>query len=155
MASFKRILQVLREQDEDLKKKAEAYAQFLEKEVVDFINQEKYNNREALKVANQQFADLVRDNPSIVNEHLCWRKPLLMEMTKSETQTTVADYAKLMDKKIRPLVKKSPLFVDKKDGERWHDTVIDVANNIRNYPEILAYMAMELTDTPYYGGDTF
>lgn len=127
--------------------RVEKYAKFLEDDVSKMIDDMDTKNAEALKLINQEFADVVRANPGLLGESLVIGK-IMNEMSRQETGDVFQSYAQLMDKDARKDLYKAG--TDKSSIENLHNNVVDIATNIRDYPSLQASIALELSNVPYY-----
>ncbi len=141
MVKFKSLLSVLVEATVQ-NQKVKDYVDFLTDEVPDMLDQESQHNAEALKVVNKEFAEIIAANPKLIED-----QHTVTEMSRTETMDIFGLYAQIMDKKIRA---KLGSLVNKEAAEKLHDIVISIAQNIRDYPNVMAAIALELTSTPYY-----
>jgi len=119
------------------------YADFLEKDVPNMIQQKKFRNAEALITLNKEFADIVRANPSLMEESPSSKLGILTEMSKGETINLFKIYYDFMDHDVRAKLNKN-------EFKKIHDNLLDVVRNIRNYPEVLASAALALSNTALY-----
>lgn len=127
--------------------RVEKYAKFLEDDVSKMIDDSGSKNAEALKLINQEFADVVRANPGLLGESIVATR-LMSEMSRHEAVNVFDQYAQFMDKEARKNLHKAG--ADRSSIERLHDNVVDIATNIRDYPSLQASIALELSNVQYY-----
>ena len=125
---------------------AEQYAKFLEGDVAKkLVPQEFEQNAQTMEILALEAAELVRSNPETILE-----SKYIVEMSKREATDAFVMFYKFMDTTVRNAIKNSNIIKDKEAALKYHDGFLDIVKNIRNYPEILAYWAMALTDVPFY-----
>ncbi len=138
---------------------AEEYAKFLEDEVAKkLVPQEFKQNKQAMEIVVAEIAELVRANPESILESRHnkrttsteFKRLIIQEMSKSESTNVLVTFYEFMNTIVKNAVAHSSIIKDKEIAKKYHEGVLDIIKNIRNYPEILAFIAMALTDVPFY-----
>jgi len=131
---------ILKELQQD--QRINGFVKFLRQNVSDMIDNMDSKNREALKIVNNEFADIVEANPGLLKE-----STNIMEMSRVESANIFDLYAQFAEQEIKPNMSSIP---DRESAEKLIDIVIELAQNIKSYPTILAGIALELSDIQFY-----
>ena len=130
------------------------YIKFLQDEIPAMIDAEDYRNADALKTINDKFIELVEDNPQAMAEAAARRGRTISEMSRVEVGDVFEMYSQFMDKKARQKVDGGSAG-DKAVATIIHDNIVDIAKNIRDYPNIQAAVALDLSGNQYYREDVW
>jgi hypothetical protein len=118
------------------------YAKALENDFEGIVSSDQ--NKKALVLMAKEFAEVLRANPSLMNESA----KIINEMSKYEATETFDKFADIMDNNFRNVV--GGKVGDNKVASIITDNIVDIAQNIKQYPSLLASITLTLKDEYFY-----